>query len=337
MTQRQAEVVWLNAPGKIEVRHEQLRTPEKTELQCESLVTAISPGTELAAYKGLPPLRPGVTYPRLVGYCNVGRVLEVGSEVRGISRGDRILSFTSHRSAFIIDQKDVLYKLPDNSKAEEIVCTYLFHLGYNAVLRGNVRPGSRVLVIGLGVLGLASVAMASIAGAQVFALSDQDIPCSIAMKMGAEAVFKRNELDSLVQKIGPNMADVVISTTNSWSDWQTAIQMAGQLGTITVLGFPGRGVPPSHFNPLDSQYFYMKQLRVEAVGWSPEGPESRGFCRFNERANLEYLASLIIRGRLNASLLVSGCYESFDLRQAYIDLLERRSSPITYLIKWNNN
>lgn len=243
MTLRESTVVWLNAPGDIELRIEALSAPGHKEVLCETLASVISPGTELAAFKGLPPLRPGVVYPRLLGYCNVARVLEVGHGVAGVQVGDRVLTFTSHRSAFVIAERDILYKLPETARAEDIACAYLFHLGYNAVLRGNVRAGSRVLVIGLGVLGLTTVAMATLAGARVFALSDQIGPASIALQMGAEAVFGRNSLSSLTESIGPDLADLVVSTTNSWSDWQLALQLAGQQGMIAVLGFPGRGEP----------------------------------------------------------------------------------------------
>jgi len=335
MTHRESTVVWLNAPGEIELRTEPLRAPGDKEVLCETLVSAISPGTELAAYKGLPPLRPGVVYPRLLGYCNVARVIEVGAAVCGLQPGDRVLTFTSHRSAFVIAEDDILYKLPETARTEDIACTYLFHLGYNAVLRGNVRVGSRVLVIGLGVLGLTTVAMAALAGARVFALSDQSGPASIALQMGAEAVFDRGDLSLLTDRIGSDLADLVVSTTNTWSDWQVALQAAGQLGVVAVLGFPGRGEPQPPSNPLDSQYFYMKQLRIEAVGMSPERPDSRGFCRFNERANIDYLATQITRGRLNPSLLVSNCYAGTNVHQAYMDLLARRSSPTTYLLQWN--
>ncbi len=337
MSLRGSTVVWLNATGDIELPIESLSAPGHKEVLCETLVSVISPGTELAAFKGLPPLRPGVVYPRLLGYCNVARVLEVGHGVAGVQVGDRVLTFTSHRSAFVIAERDILYKLPETARAEDIACAYLFHLGYNAVLRGNVRAGSRVLVIGLGVLGLTTVAMATLAGARVFALSDQIGPASIALQMGAETVFGRNSLSSLTESIGPDLADLVVSTTNSWSDWQLALQLAGQQGMIAVLGFPGRGEPQPPSNPLDSQFFYMKQLRIEAVGISPEGPDSRGFCRFNERANIDYISNQITRGRLAPSMLISDCYAGANVHQAYRNLLERHASPTTYLLRWNTN
>lgn len=324
--------VWLTGPGAIEYREEVLGFPDAGELLCETIVTAISPGTELAAYTGQPPLRPSVVYPRLQGYCSVARVIE--SKADGFAAGDRVLSFTSHRSHFLLAAGDVLYKLSEAADAGEVACTYLYHLGYNAVLRGGVRAGSRVLVIGLGALGLTSVAMAAVAGAEVYALSDQAEPARLAMAMGAKGVFARADEAALKAALGAG-ADVVINTVNGWDDWQAALRLAGQNGVIACLGFPGRGQDAPQVNPLDSQHFYMKQLRIEAVGWSPEQDDSRGFLRFNERANIAWLAGLIGEGQLDSSLLISGHYPGREIGRAYEDLLARKGSPVTYLLEWN--
>ena len=326
-----AETVWLTSPGNIELRGESVAAPVPGELLCETLVTAISPGTELAAYAGQPSLRPGVTYPRLQGYCNVARVLE--SRAEDFAPGDRVLSFTSHRSHFVLPATSVLYTLPEEADPGAITCTYLYHLGYNAVLRGGVCAGSRVLVVGLGVLGLTTLAMAAIAGADVYALSDQPQSARIAIELGASKVFARREEDALNAVLASG-ADVVVTTVNGWDDWQAALRLAGQNGTIACLGFPGRGQGAPEANPLDSQYFYMKQLRIEAVGASPEYDDSRHFLRFNERANIAWLARLIGEGRLNPAQIVSGRYRGQDIARAYQDLMARKDNALTYLLDW---
>lgn len=334
---REASVVNLLAPERLELTSTPLAELGQDDIVCETLVTAISPGTEMAAYLGAPPLRDGVTFPRLLGYCNVARVLARGSDVRSIEVGDRILSFTSHRSHFVMRESDVLVRITSDVRSEDVVCAYLFHLGYNAVLRSDVRPGSRVLVIGMGALGLTSVAMASLAGATVTGLTDQPKPAGIAREFGASAVHGRAALSAELSDGRLSPADVVIVTTNSWADWDMALSAAGQRGTIAVLGFPGRGEPPPAGNPLDSRHFYVKQLRIEAVGASPERPDSRGFARFNQRDNLAYLVEQIERGTLKPGALVSGVYAAHDIRSAYEDLRSRKNSPITFLLRWSQN
>jgi NADPH:quinone reductase-like Zn-dependent oxidoreductase len=332
-----AQTAVLEAPRYLHFKEETLDPASlgDDELLAATIVSVISPGTELAAYNGAPPLRPGVAYPRLVGYCNVARVLACGKAVSGVAPGDRILTFSSHRSHFCIPATDALAVLSAGIASEDAACAYLFHLGYDAVLKSDLRPGSDVVVIGLGVLGLTTVALAALAGARVFAISDQEAPRQKALAFGAAACFGRSEFPQLAERLGTARAQVVITTSNAWSDWHLALEAAGQQGTIAVLGFPGRQEEAIPFNPLDSAHFYMRQLRIMAVGMAPELPDSRGFLPFNERANLQRLLEWIHAGRLCPAELVSGRFPGTQLGEAYAHLMRREGNPLTYLLDWN--
>lgn len=339
MTTIIASIVTLTGPRQLALRQDTIDAAalDAGDMLCETLFTAISPGTELAAYTGAPPVREGPAYPRLLGYCNVARVLAVGRDVGAVAPGDRVLTFSSHRSHFVLPVDHVLARLPAEVDAAHLACAYLYHLGYNAVLRGGIRVGSRALVIGLGVLGLTAVAMAAQAGADVHAVSNHPRPRQLALRFGARTSASRDQGDVVSAALGSAGADVVICTTNGWDDWALALEMAGTRGTLAVLGFPGRNAPPGDFNPLDSRHFYAKQLRIEAVGHSPERADARGFARFNERDNLGYLVDLIARGRLDAASLISGRYRAAHIEQAYLDLLNRKDDPVTYVLQWNRD
>jgi len=236
----ESQVAHLIAPYELtfKVDHLDENKLDAGSLLCESLVSAISPGTELAAYTGMAPLRPGKVYPRLVGYCNVARVINYGTDVKNIQLGDRVLTFSSHRSYFVVPEADVLAVIPETICSEHAACTYLYHLGYDAVLKSGVNYGSAVVVIGLGVLGLGAVAMAKNSGANVYAISDQSIPAEIALELGAKQTFNRKEINILEGVLGDRLADIVITTSNSWGDWLTALIVAGIHSCIAVVGFP---------------------------------------------------------------------------------------------------
>ena len=321
-----AKVVWLDGPGNVAFREEPLAAPGEGEVLCQTIVSAISPGTELAAWRGAPPLRPGNPYPRVQGYCNVARVIETGAGVDGVKVGDRVLTLQSHRSHFTCPVRDIYHVLPESADADHTAATYLFHLGYNAVLRSDVRPGHRVLVIGLGALGLTSVAMASLAGAKVTAISSHAAPADIARQYGASDVIARDA------RIGG--FDVVILTTNGWEDYDLALRAAARNATIACLGFPGRDFPPGDYNPLAAEHFYNKQLRIEAVGFSPLENDARGFARFNVRDNIAFLARAISDGRHDPAPILSGSYRGEEIAQAYADLDARKNDAVTYLLDW---
>jgi Threonine dehydrogenase and related Zn-dependent dehydrogenases len=264
----------------------------------------------------------------------VARVLYAGSAVKAIHEGDRIISFTSHRSHFQISVSEVPAVVPAPMRNEDAAFAYLYHLGYNAVLRAEIKLGSKVVIIGLGVLGLGSVAMAVMSGAQVFGVTNHSLPQERAKILGANACFDREHLSTLHDALGENLAHAVITTSNAWQDWRIALECAGYQGTIVVLGFPGRMETFVPFNPLDSAHFYARQLRIVAAGQSPEKPDKHGFLQFNQQDNLNRIIGWIGEGRLKPNLLISGEFLCEDITEAYEKLLRREGSPLTYLLRW---
>jgi D-arabinose 1-dehydrogenase-like Zn-dependent alcohol dehydrogenase len=215
-----ASVYYLIEPYKLELKEESLSFDiGRNEIKCETIVSAISSGTELGAYIGLPNLRGGYGYPRVQGYCNVAEVIEVGSSVKDFKKNDLVLTAASHRSHFIISEVKAL-KLPSDCKPEEVVFAYLYHLGYNAVLRSEMRLGNSFLVLGLGLLGITTVAMASIGGAKVTGLTEHARSAKLAVEQGAKFTYTRQEIRDQNQH---NSFDIVILNTYTLSDWDIAM------------------------------------------------------------------------------------------------------------------
>ena len=298
----------------------------------KTLYSAISPGTELAAWRGDPPLRPGPVYPRLVGYCNVAEVIMVGANVQTLKAGDRILTTQSHRSAFICEQNAVIGRVPDALGSIEATTTYLFHLGYNALLKGDFRPGHAVAVLGLGTLGMGSVQLAQALGGQVFALSNHTDSLHRAQSMGARGSWRKDtpHLARLLAELtGGSGIDLVINTSNSWEDWWLALSLPRKEGVISVLGFPGRGQPPPSFNPLDLRYFYDNQLRLVAAGFSSNVTVAPHEIRFTITRNCAYLMELLVSERLKARALVGGTKPAYQISSCYEALCANRSTGLT--------
>src|SRR5438045_3486196 len=93
----------LQSPGLLMKKEVELddRNLGPSHVLAETRYSVVSTGTEIAAWLGKPPLRPSKAYPRPVGYCNLARVLGVGSAISDVSPGDHILTHQSHRTAFI--------------------------------------------------------------------------------------------------------------------------------------------------------------------------------------------------------------------------------------------
>ena len=307
-----------------------LRALAPSELRIATAYSAVSPGTELAAYNGVAPLRPTArVYPRLMGYCNVGRVEECGSAVEGYAPGDFVLTHCAHRSADILPVDQLLCRVPTGFDLATLSTTYLFHLGYTASLTGGLQVSDKVAIIGLGTLGLTSAAMASLSGAVVSGFSNH-ADRELAAGFGVRETHNKSG-DPAALESG---FDAVISTTNSWEDWLLALRLARPGGVIVCLGFPGRGEPEPGFNPLASQYFYDKQLTLKACGHMPDIDVSPQDVRYTLKRNCDFILNAIIAGEVPAGLLVDSVRPAGELGDVYGEMSVNRQSAKTHVLDW---
>jgi threonine dehydrogenase-like Zn-dependent dehydrogenase len=281
---------------------------DSNQIAAETLFSAISPGTEVSAFKGDPPLRPMKVYPRVVGYCNIAQIIAAGKKVKGYQVGDIILTHQSHRSAFICSSDVILAKIPEEADLPQSSTTYLFHLGYNSLLRGDVRPGHNAAVLGLGTLGLTTVAVSKLFGTKTMALTGRESVFPIATDMGADIVVNKDD---------PKLNQII-----------------SKMGKICVLGFPGRTHPVPDFNPLDSSTFYDKQLNIIACGYTPGNSLPPEDMRFNLKRNCRYLLDQILNGNLPAHKIISDVVAWTEIGDLYQALTKRKKGLITAVLKW---
>ena len=331
-------VIELAQPGTVGFAHEAIDQDRlgASEILAQSAFTAISPGTELAAYAGEPSLRAGVTYPRLVGYCNVAHVLQVGSEVQFCAPGDAVVSLQSHRTHFRCHEDDVLAVLAPEDDLSEMCKIYLFHIGYTALLRSDVRAGHRVGIIGYGAIGRGASALAALAGAEVTVFTSQ---CECLQEMDRSGIHflpKTPAGSAAVNALPDPTLDVMITTSNSWTDWTLALTAVRRYGKIAVLGFPGCSEPPGNYNPLMSRLFHDRQIEIIACGYSPRitGVEAHDL-RFTTRRNCEYLAQLSRSRRLDTSAIPSKVIPWKSLQNGYERLHRRSGSECTLVLDWS--
>lgn len=312
---------------------------QEDDVFAKTLYSSISPGTEVAAYRGDPPLRPtSRVYPRLVGYCNVAEVVSVGAGVSTVSVGDRILTCESHRSAFVCKERSIVAKLPEGCAPAEASTAYLFQLGYNALLKGGFFPGMNVALIGLGVIGFATLSLVRLFGSKVFVFADRPAVSELALCAGAAGVFRKDDPEAqsrILSETGGIGIDIVVSTSNSWADWQLALRAARKGGTISVLGFPGRSGERPGENPLDSQYFYDKQLRLVSSGQSSELDVEPHDVRFTVQRNCRYLLDCIGTRRLSVETLGVSIDDWSTLDNVYQEIDARRSGSLFRILRWN--
>ncbi len=299
------------------------------QLYVETEVTALSTGTDLGNYLGNSTDIPGAPdYPRAVGYSNVGVVRAAGADAGGVQVGQRVFSLKPHQSAYIAHRSELLVPVPHGVSSEQASLAYLAQLGMAAIRQARYESGESVAVVGLGVIGLGTVAIARAMGATVTAVANSPLRAKSASQVGAHSVHIAGNGEL------PSGIDVVVLTANPWSAFRLSVDMARIGGRISILGFPGRGEPLPEFNPLDPKWFYGKQLTLIGAGLSPRLECQPTELRFNLRRNLEYLFGLMANGAVCLEPIITHRMPAEHMRDAYELAKQHSKSLIAAVFDW---
>ncbi|MFI8667211.1 bi-domain-containing oxidoreductase [Qipengyuania sp. NPDC077410] len=250
--------------------------------------------------------------PLALGYCNVGRVAEIGHEVDGFAPGDRVVSNGKH-AEYVNVPKNLCAKIPDGVPAEEASFTVLGAIGLQGIRLANPTLGECVVVTGLGVIGLMAVQMLRAQGCRVLGIDFDEERLTLARQFGAETVNPGAGDDVLCSAAAfsrGNGVDAVIITAATDSDepMHQAAQMSRKRGRIVLVGVVGLN--------LMRDDFYEKELTFQVScsygpgRYDPEYEDSGqdypiGFVRWTEQRNFEAVLDLMASGALDVKPLIT--------------------------------
>ncbi len=156
--------VFFQAPRQVSVQQTVVPKPGPGEVWVDSLLSAISPGTEMLIYRGEAPenlpadelissLASGLHYPLKYGYSVVGRIGELGSGVDKGWQHRNVFAFHPHESSFLADPADLI-PLPEDVDVEDALFLPNMETAVSFLMDGQPLIGERVAVFGQGIVGL---------------------------------------------------------------------------------------------------------------------------------------------------------------------------------------
>ena len=240
MSQRKS--VYFVRPYQVEVRCEPLPEPGVNQVVVQTAVSAISAGTELLFYRGQVPagmsvdasikgMSESVQYPLTYGYCNAGKVIATGSNVDPAWLNRRVFAFHPHTSAFVAEPATLL-PIPDSLSYEQSVFLPNMETAINFVMDARPLVGERVLIFGLGVVGLLTLhLLRQFPLGQLIATDVYAKRKAIAAAWGIDALFAPEEANHY-QDFDP---DLILELSSNPAALTSAIQLAGY-GTRILVG-----------------------------------------------------------------------------------------------------
>ena len=114
-----------------------------------------------------------------------------------------------------------------------------------------------------------------------------------------------------------------------------ALRLADYRAEI-IVWVPGTWSRQYSLQPLRSNDFYQRQLRILAAGMCAEVPDTRGFAPYNERSNISKILKWFSNKRLDPNLITSTSRPFTDLPYLYDELCSsNRNLHLTRLVLKN--
>jgi threonine dehydrogenase-like Zn-dependent dehydrogenase len=226
------------------------------EVMVKSIYGAPKHGTELNMYQHDPHAQtwydeeahifkkkdtPETAYGRAgLGNMWVGKIIEMGSEVKGFSVGERVAGYGNLKPTHIVKYQRLL-KMNENLSWQEAVCFDPLQFAIGGVRDGHVRLGDTVLISGLGAIGLMAAQTARLAGAYFVAVSDPiEKRRNVALENGADIAFDPTKEDAglLLRDMTNNIGiDVVIETSGAYKAIEQGIRALAYGGNLAMVGW----------------------------------------------------------------------------------------------------
>ena len=301
-------------------------------------VTAISTGTEIRAYRSIPVdeeglvLYPSVWQARKVplsfpyenGYSMVGRVAEVGRSVDGFSEGDRVFVGEPHKEYAAVSA-ELAVKLPDGVLTELAVFLNVLGVGQLGLRKGSPAPGENVAVVGLGVIGLATVALSKSFRFRVLGIDTDGQRLEVARKMGIEAVSPEDgSFDQRVLDWSDGRgADVVVEAASTWRATRTAMDVARQGGTVVIVA---THTDKPEFSPVSHPYLGKNLKLLTSLGYTDP--------RWDRTRSSQLMLDMLESGDLKIAPMITHEFEWSEILDVYRRLDEGDSELLGVVFRW---
>jgi 2-desacetyl-2-hydroxyethyl bacteriochlorophyllide A dehydrogenase len=330
----QRQSLFFTDPYKTEIRMMELQPPAPGELLVETLVSAISPGTELLIYRGQAPtelaadesiaaLGGSLAFPLQYGYAAVGKVIETGGSLPRDWIGKTVFSFQPHQTHFSVTPEQII-PLPEGISPEAAVFLPNMETAVNFVMDGHPLIGERVAVFGQGIVGLLTTALlARFPLGGLLTLDKYPNRRAASLEAGAVQSFDPTDADALAQVSGESGIDLAFELSGN----PTALDQ-----TIAVTGFAGRVVIGSWYGQKRASldlggHFHRNRIQLISSQVSSIHPSLRG--RWDKTRRLD-LAWEMIR-EVQPQCLITHWMPFNDASQGY-ELLDQKPGEVIQVL-----
>ncbi|GIP15927.1 sorbitol dehydrogenase [Paenibacillus montaniterrae] len=273
----------LNKPLDMEMKQVPIPVPGKDEALIKVYCIGVC-GSDVHYYEHGKIGRYVVEKPIILGHELAGEVVAIGEAVKHVQVGDRVAvepGVTCGRceyckagrynlcpdvvfmatppvdgawAEYVAVRADFLFKLPDSMSYEQGALLEPLSVGIHAMNRANVTPADRLLVTGLGPIGLLAIQAAKLFGVkEIYATDVVPFRQQLALEMGVTAVIDPTQhpvKERLLELTDGQGVTVVVESSGNGRAIGDALRAVKRGGRVVLVGMPAVDEIPVDVNAI---------------------------------------------------------------------------------------
>ena len=276
-----------------------------------------------------------------LGYSCAGVVVAAGP-ASGVSVGDRVAcagAGVANHAEYNVVPKNLMARIPDGVSDEAASFGTVGAIALQGVRITNPQLGERIVVMGLGLIGLLTVQLLKANGCRVLGFDPNPERAALAKTLGADQAVSAGLEAAALAFTGQHGADAVLLTASTPSNdpINQAATISRMKGRVVVVGLVGM--------QLDRDPFYKRELDLRlAMSTGPgryDADYEQGgrdyplpYVRWTEQRNLESFLELVASGRVTPEALVTHRFPIGDALAAY-DILEGKLPSLAITLSYD--
>ena len=271
-----------------------------------------------------------------LGYSAAGLVAEVGNAVEGIGVGQLVATGGAGKASHAEFQAVpglLCAVVPEPVPPEDAAFATLASIPLHALRLSAVGPGSKVVVLGLGLIGQLAARLAMASGCDVAGIDPDGFAREAAVRAGVLALDESGDgtTDQVLTWSRGRGADAVLvcAAGQSAEPMSRAPALCRDRAAVVMVGdvgMPPRRTPyyEREISLLFARSYGPGRYEPSYEAWGVDYPA--GQVRWTEGRNQEAVLDLLATGRLQVSELVTQSFGIASADEAY-RLLEERTEP----------
>jgi threonine dehydrogenase-like Zn-dependent dehydrogenase len=316
---------YITGPEVITVFDEPVPQPGPGEVQVKVTHTAISPGSNVYAFRHA--MSGIATGPQTDNrqdcvYMGSGIVTALGDGVAGLAVGDTVALSGNGHAEYAVLPANRAYRLPTGVDPRDASLSYLAGWAVSALHLGRYAVAENVVVVGLGLVGASAALVADMAGARVVGIDVDPARRAAAESLGLGLVAAPND-ERIREFVGERGVDLILETSGVWPGFRTAFELARDYSRIVLMGIY-RELPASEtavglhqmLYSFPSKLHYQK-IEIIGAGYDPETALPGANYTFTRDSNYCYLLEQMGRGKLAIGKLVSDVFRPDEVQSVF--------------------